>query len=375
MPADMADVEFLSVISRPDETSESCTTFYPNAMTDFTVAPLSFPSDFERFFWSHTNVMTHIYNELSLPALMALSFTQKQIFLNVADYQAVKISRLLLPFHIHYDQLLNALCTSGAIVVGSFALLCSIPLTSSFSITSIDFAIVDGRNHLDFLASIAPHLSFVPKAETLGPFPPAHPVKSSHLFAIVLDGQALAIDVNIMVVRWHPEGSSVYESLFYSPTSCGMNALSGDGIFSTYRRLLASSIGIVNDVHRSSIFQGRQNEDITHQLAYDNVSRHKYKLRGFSFPNPHFLHQPSVICEKDLSCPSTIRNVRDRGCAHMRIFSNSEIRNLTRCFSLYAGVSFDVLAPLIPFTIWRLTDPVSNSANSVMSPDIVCTFS
>jgi len=374
LPHTIGNMDASATTLGADTVGESHVDLHLKDITDLYVVPPHLPLNFERLFQSHTDIMTLVYNELSLTSLMALLFTQKQLFLDIADYQALKISRLLLPFNIRYDHLLSVLQTSGAIIVGSFALLCSVPLTSAFAVTSIDFAIADSKNHLDFLKSVAPLVSLTPKPKSLGPFPPNHPVKSTYSFAIALNGQELALDLNVMVVGWHLEGSSVYETLFYSPTSCGMNALSGDGIFCAYRHLLASSIGLVNDVHRSSIFQRCRNQDITYQLSYNNVSRHKYESRGFCFPNPHFLHQPSARCEQDLSCPSTIRNVRDRGCANMRIFSNTEIKNLSHYFYMHAGAFFDVSSPLIPFTVWRLSDPVLNSANPSMTSDIVCTF-
>ena len=301
-----------------DGTGDMCIGCELNAATDVSLALLRFPADSERFFKDHTDIMTLIYNELSLSALMAFSFTQKEIFLDVANYQAKRILRLLLPFHICYDQFLNALQTSGVIVVGSFALLCSIPLSNTFSINSIDFVIPGSLHPLEFLKTIVPNVSFTPKAENLGPFSPGHPVKSSYSFSADLNGQAFTFDFNVMVIGLS-ENTSVYKTLFYSPTSCGMHALSGHGIFCAYRQVLASSIGIVNHVYCSSLFQDCQDEDIARQLRYNNVSQHKYISRGFSFPNPHFLHQPSAICEKNFLCPSTIWNARSWMCSYAHI--------------------------------------------------------
>jgi len=301
-----------------DGTGDMCIGCELNAATDISLALLRFPADSERFFKDHTDIMTLIYNELSLLALMVFSFTQKEIFLDVANYQAKRILRLLLPFHICYDQFLNALQTSGVIVVGSFALLCSIPLSNTFSINSIDFVIPGSLHPLEFLKTIVPNVSFTPKAENLGPFSPGHPVKSSYSFSADLNGQAFTFDFNVMVIGLS-ENTSVYKTLFYSPTSCGMHALSGHGIFCAYRQVLASSIGIVNHVYCSSLFQDCQDEDIARQLRYNNVSQHKYISRGFSFPNPHFLHQPSAICEKNFLCPSTIWNARSWMCSYAHI--------------------------------------------------------
>lgn len=150
------------------------------------------------------------------------------------------------------------------------------------------------------------------------------------------------------------------ESIFYSSTTLAMNTITGWGMFCAYADLLEITGGLRNNPTRMKRFDKTVPTEGQYDFELDNIRQTKMERQGFKFPkrgegrSEHDMHILLGRCLELLSCPDTIRSVRDRGCRFQTLMTMGEVLDLEcRLLTEWPVVTE---RPELPETIWRLTN-------------------
>jgi hypothetical protein len=294
-----------------------------------------------------------IMDNLALPALLALSYTAKDKYFQVHWYTIFKITRLLLPFGIPTNRLIEHLRITNALVVGSIAFQAVAPAISHIPTDRLDILVIKNELFLfkDWLCYSCDYQLDTSSTSLL-----YQPSSIIHVVSLTRYINQQKRVINLLAVD---TVANAYKTLFYAPNTALMNAITGCGLYTPYRSLLSQNKVAYNHVLNTMVMNSAT--ETTKAQAYNDALLRDFEIRsqGVSFVpvdhHPHIYHQCS--CTHHTACPRLIRFTNDSYGAFMHLFSKPEYYA-----AYYQPDEIPIKVPRLPTVIWRLAAVEGSSA-------------
>jgi len=298
-----------------------------------------------------------VLDRLSQTTLMRLALTCRSAYVSVQRCVAYRLRRKMEEFDLDYDGLLVTLRRTQAIIVGSFPLVCLLPIAYRAEVVdNIDFITPMSSFH-DTVREITGNTRYRKCEPQHAPIQRNRLVRGIESYRIHTKEGPRFLNFHMSDDR---SNELLLESIFYSSTTLTMNAITGWGIFCAYADLLERNGGLRNDPTRMKRFNKNVPPEGRHDFELDNIRQTKLEDREFTFPkrsegrSEHNMHGVLGRCRESPSCPDTIRSVRDRGCRFQMLMTKGEVSELEH--HLFAEWPVVIGRPELPETIWRITN-------------------
>lgn len=279
---------------------------------------------FEQVFWL-AELGDSVMDALALPALIALAYTSRNVYIRVQLYLRSKMRLALVPFGLNRSELMQQIELAQSFIIGAIVLKMVAPAKLSITTNNIDVIVV--TSHVRPLENWIRNQGFVQKlignhdiSGYFGPF------QFCHSFGKQVQGSW--VEINLLIVD---SRSSAYQLVFHTSNTACMNILGPRGIWTGYRTLLTNQIAIQNHVTQLVSMNTMYRSAEQHQNYIHQQKNIKTQSRGFIFPGAELYH-PSNSCPNCLflsACPLTIRKMNDRMCSYMPISSDGDIQTDT----------------------------------------------
>jgi hypothetical protein len=288
---------------------------------------------------------TLIMDSAALSALVALSFVNTAYFFRVHEYIRNKLHRILGPFGIQTDDIMEILQSTNAVVVGTIALQAVAPISLALTTRNID--IVVDRYLLPLMESWLVDFGYQLKDSINVPTDYLVPYRNRRSFTRMFGTREMF--VNLLLVE---HSNQAHEFVFFATNTTFMNSITRNGLFNGYSSLLSQRLAVENHVHHMQgvrQFFDSNDVDLVTTTEDDKV---KAEGRGFRFLLTNSVsHWPTTCrCIPRSACPLEPRHMNDFMSTSMSIFTDDETQHI-RARAPFGGIPISIRHPVV---IWKL---------------------